>query len=116
MTDKKPMTLNQPSAVPEQSINGEEKRRWPRFQLGIKYICVIIGEEPKIAAVVDDSIGGIGLMMEMKDAEGIQPGDEVIILSYGVPTWGSVEWIKKDQQTGQLRLGIHLSEKDAYVT
>jgi hypothetical protein len=103
-------------AVAEQDAHGDRKRQWPRFQSGIKYACVVVGEEPRIAAVVDESHGGIGLMLELHDGEGMQPGDEIIVLYYGIPTWGSVKWIEKDQSNGQYRLGIQLSEKNAYDT
>jgi hypothetical protein len=114
MTDG--LKIKQPSAVTDQGAQGDAKRQWPRFQSGIKYVCVVIGEQPKIAAVVDESFGGIGLMLELHDSKELQPGDEIIVLHYGIPTWGSVKWIEKTPDSRESRLGIQLSKKEAYDT
>ena len=70
---------------------------------------VIVGDERRIATILDESFGGIGLMLEMADSVKVQVGDQLTVLHSDYPTPGWVKWIQRDQETKKVRLGIQWS-------
>jgi CBS-domain-containing membrane protein len=93
-------------APPEHAADTDKSRRWTRFQPDLSEVWVTFSNAPRLARVVDESFGGIGLVMDKVDASDLQPGCEVTILHYGRLTRGSVKWITPQPETEQLRLGI----------
>ncbi|MGO9109063.1 MAG: PilZ domain-containing protein [Thermoguttaceae bacterium] len=67
---------------------------------------VLVGDERKSATIVDESFGGIGVLMEMADAANLQVGDRLTVLYYGSPTQGQVRWLQRNQETQKVCLGI----------
>jgi hypothetical protein len=80
-----------------------------RFPPDEPEMCVIHGNAQKIAAVLDESYGGIGVVIEMADAEEVQVGDPLTVLYYGFPIRGNVQWVQRNQGIHKVRLGIRWS-------
>jgi hypothetical protein len=84
-----------------------EKRSSIRFPPDKPQTWVIVNDEPNHATILDESFGGIGVTIEMSDAVNVQVGDRLVILHCDCPTPGEVQWIQRNQEARQIRLGIH---------
>lgn len=82
------------------------ERDWTRFAPDCSEVWVVAGDRPRIATVVNESYGGVGLVMEAIDAEEWEPGDKVVVFYYGHPMQGSLCWIQRDLESRQIHLGI----------
>jgi|SRR5271157_3940137 len=83
-----------------------ESRLWLRFPPVAPEAWVLVGDERKHATILDESYGGIGIMMEMADAVKVQADDPLIVIHCDYPTPGRVQWIQRNQETQKVCLGI----------
>lgn len=96
---------NQPS-LPAEHIANSEFRDWTRFPPDMPETWVIVGDERKRATTLDESFGGIGVMIEMADASDVKIGDQLIVLQHDYPMPGRIQWIQRNQEAQRVRLGI----------
>jgi hypothetical protein len=96
---------NQPS-LPAEHNDHSQIRNWTRFPPDSPGMWVIVGDEQKGATLFDESFGGIGIVIEIADAVNVQVGDPLIVFHYDYPTPGRVQWIQRNPETQQARLGI----------
>lgn len=82
-------------------------RVWPRFPSAMSEISVIARGEKRKAEVVDESFGGIGIVME--DASGILRETEILVELPGTCWLGVVRW-SGQLANGRYRLGIERIE------
>jgi len=100
---------SQPSSSAD-SIGFTQLRNWIRFPPDIPDTCVIVGDERKPATVLDESFGRIGLMIEAADAANLHVGDQLTVLNYGFLTPGEVQWIRRNQETQKVCLGVRWTD------
>jgi hypothetical protein len=98
--------MNDQSSAPAEHAGCSIIRRWLRFPPDRSEMPVILEGEPKNAVVLDESFGGIGVMLEMEDAVNLQVGDALVVLYYDRPTPGQVQRIQRNPETKQVRVGI----------
>lgn len=100
--------MNSESSSPGEHIANAESRDWTRFPPDAPETCVIVRDERKSAMILDESLSGIGVTIEMADAMNVKVGDRLIVLHYN-PMPGRVQWIQRDKKTQRVRLGIRWS-------
>jgi hypothetical protein len=61
------------------------------------------------ALFVDESFGGIGVLLEMADGARLRIGDSVVVLQNDYPTPGKVQWLRHDPEINRIRAGIRWS-------
>jgi hypothetical protein len=98
--------MNSKPSSPAEHNEDAKRRLWLRFPSDMLEMWVIVGGEQKHATVLDESVGGIGIMMEMADAVNVQVDDPLIALPCDCPTPCRVQWIQRNQETQKVRLGI----------
>jgi len=96
---------SQPSSSAD-SIGFTQIRNWIRFPPDTPETCVIVGDKRKPATVLDESFGGIGLMIDLADAAHLRVGDQLTVINYGSPAEGQVQWIRRNQEAQKVCLGI----------
>lgn len=96
---------NQPS-LPAEPSDVSQIRSSIRFLPEKPETWVLVGDERKPATIVDECLGGLGLMMEMADAANLQIGDRLIVLHYNCPTPVQIRWIRCNQEIQRVHLGI----------
>lgn len=94
------------AAAAELDSAAQKSRGWTRYQPDVSQVWIILKDSPRLAVVVDESFGGIGLALDIADAGDLQPGDELTVLHYGHPTQGSLQWLTIQPESEQVRLGI----------
>ena len=97
---------DQPSSLPAEDKDLSQIRSSIRFLPEKSETWVLVGDERKPATVVDECLGGIGLMMEMADAGNLQVGDRLIVHHYDCPTPVQIRWIRWNQEVQKIQLGI----------
>lgn len=84
------------------STNGEgahavkNRRQWARSASDLAEITVVRDTESHVAAVIDESFGGIGILM--KDVANVVRGDQLKMLYRGVPVMGVVRRIQAETE------------------
>jgi hypothetical protein len=99
---------NRPSSPVEQT-NWLPVRRGVRFPPDQSETSVIVRDARKSATILNESYGGIGITIEIADDVKVQVDDALIVLYYGCPTAGRVQWIQRDQETQKVCLGVRWS-------
>jgi hypothetical protein len=89
----------------EQSSD-RENRLWIRFPSDEPQMGVDVDGERKMATIIDESYGGIGILMEAKDALHLKVDDPLIVYQNDFPTPCRVQWIQWDDETQKVRIGI----------
>ncbi|MGO9108815.1 MAG: hypothetical protein ACLP9L_06245 [Thermoguttaceae bacterium] len=92
--------------MPVEHNNDVEGRLWLRFPPVTPETWVIVAGERKHATILDESYGGLGMMMEMEDAVDVQADDALLVLHCDYPTPCRVQWIQRNQETQKVCLGI----------
>ena len=85
-----------------------ERRKWMRFSSGD--IDVWVPPGPVKARVVDESFGGIGLVVA--DASGLTSGTKITLIYNGGPMWAVVRHVAPDEG-GKHRLGLQWTGSDS---
>jgi len=98
-----------------ESSDDAQFRSYTRFPPYKSEIWVLVADERKSATLLNASVGGIGLMMEMADAAKLRVGDLLIVLHDDCPTKAQVQWIQHNQETQKVCLGIRWSSSLAYA-
>jgi len=98
--------VNDQSSEPAECTEHKQARDWRRFPPELPERRLIVEGQPKNAVVLDESIGGIGVMLEMEDAVNVRVGDALTVLPCDCPTRGRVQWIQENPETKQVRVGI----------
>jgi len=91
---------------PTENNDDTKRRLWLRFPSDMPEMWVIVGGQRKRATVIDESVGGIGIKMEMADAANVEVDDPLIALPCDCPSPCRVQWVQWDQETQKVRLGI----------
>jgi DNA-binding response OmpR family regulator len=81
----------------------EKRRQWTRYRTGGKEVAVLVDGRRQRAMVVDESFGGIGLLMD-NHAQALLDR-EITVVSQGVLVQGLVRWVQPDEEGG-CRMGI----------
>jgi hypothetical protein len=95
----------QPS-LPAEPTYCSQIRTSIRFPSDKPQTWVIVGDERKNATILNESFGGLGVTIEMSDAVDVRVGDTLIVQYCDYPTTGRVQWIERNQEAQQIRLGI----------
>ncbi len=82
---------------------GENRRQWTRYRAGAKEITVVADGRRQRAMVVDESFGGIGLLMD--NPVQVLLNREITLVSQGVPLQGIVRRVQPAEEGGY-RVGI----------
>ncbi len=101
--------MHKKSSLLAENSNDAEHRLWLRFPSDNSEIWLIVGGERRCATILNESYGGIGVMMEMADAINVQADDSLIALHCDYPTPCRVQWIQRNQETQKVCLGIRWS-------
>ncbi len=83
-----------------------KNRDWTRFPPDRPETVIIAEGKPTIAVVLDESFGGIGVLLEIDDGAQLRVGDSVIVLHCDCPTPGRVQWVQDNSAIRRLRVGI----------
>jgi len=98
--------MNNQQSLPAEPSDHEQRRSHTRLPPDRPEMYVIVGKERKLASVLNESFGGIGVTLEMEDSVNVQVGDQLTVLHYEWPTPGQVQWIQRTQEVQRVRLGI----------
>ncbi|MGO9112095.1 MAG: hypothetical protein ACLP9L_22955 [Thermoguttaceae bacterium] len=98
--------MNSQPSSPAEHDNVSLVRSSIRFPPDKSETWVIVGDELKTATIVDESFGGMGMTMELSDAENLQIGDRLIVFHCDYPTPCRVQRIQRNQETQKVSLGI----------
>jgi hypothetical protein len=94
----------QVAAARASSERFDERRQWGRFVVDVgKLIVSLTPTEQRSAEVVDESFGGIGIVID--NASGLQPGRDLSLAYDGVPMRGTVRSVHP-HGGGRYRVGI----------
>ena len=94
---------------PAEYIDYTPLRGSTRFPPDKSETWVIVGNERKLATVLDESFGGIGVAIAREDSVNLQIGDPLIVLHHDCPTPTLVQWIQQDAEAQKTRLGLQWS-------
>jgi hypothetical protein len=101
--------MNSQPTLPLEPTASSQIRVWTRFLPDTPEMVVIVGDARNRASLLDESFGGIGITIEMEDSVDVQVGEHLIVLHYDCPTPAQVQWIERNHEAGQIRLGIRWS-------
>jgi hypothetical protein len=101
--------MNNQQSLPTEQNDHEQSRSCTQFPPDKPETWVIVGDKQMSATVLDESLGGIALMIESADAANLQVGDQLTVLNYGFPTVGHVRWIRRNQEIQKVCFGIRWS-------
>ncbi|MGO9110892.1 MAG: PilZ domain-containing protein [Thermoguttaceae bacterium] len=98
--------MDHQTSSPAEPSDHAQLRSCTRFPPDKSETWLLVGDERKSATVLDESFGGMGLMIESADAANVRVGDRLTVLEYGFPALGQVQWIRRDHETQKVCLGI----------
>lgn len=85
--------------TPAEDRDGSAFRTWTRFA----------ADRSVPAVLFDESYGGVGLSMELAAGLPLAPGDPLVVVYYGSPMSGQVQWVQRRPDDRRVRLGVRWS-------